>query len=272
MADITQHTRINDNLLGFVERPVIGWLVRRTPAWINSDMLTGFGVFGAVIIFFSYWLCRYHPVFLWVASLGFVIHWIGDSMDGNLARYRNRQRPIYGFFIDHTTDTFAMILIFMGIGLSPYAKLSTALLALVGYLCLSIMVYIRTALEGVFEISFGKVGPTEMRLVAVILNVCLFFFGNPHVRINALGIGRLTFLDIVGYVTAVVLIATFAVSTVKNGIVYARIDAENLARAAAPDKAPRPAARTAAPKVQVKSKAKARRGGRTDLRPKGEHA
>ncbi len=227
MADISKHTRVNTGLLMFLERPTIAWMVRHMPARINSDMLTGLGVFGAIIIFFSYWLCRYHRGFLWLATLGFIIHWVGDSLDGSLARYRNRQRPIYGFFIDHTTDTFTMILVFMGIGLSPYAKLSTALMALVGYLCMSIMVYLRTCLEGVFEISFGKVGPTEMRLVAMIINTFLFFFGNPHVMLGH-GIGRLTFLDIAGYVVSIILIAVFAVSTVKNGIVYARQDSERL--------------------------------------------
>lgn len=228
MADISKHTRVNENFLKNVEGPAISWMVRHMPARINSDMLTGFGVFGAVMTFFSYWLCRFHPGFLWLASLGFVIHWVGDSLDGNLARYRNRQRPHYGFFIDHTTDTFSMIMIFMGIGLSPYAKLTTALLALVGYLCMSILVYLRNNIEGVFEISFGKVGPTEMRLLAMIINAFLFFFGNPHVRLNFFGIGRLTVIDIVGYATSIILIAAFAAATIKNGIVYARQDAERL--------------------------------------------
>jgi archaetidylinositol phosphate synthase len=227
MAEISKHKRVNNGLLNRLEVPCLLWMARHTPAWFNSDMYTGLGVFGAVVIFFGYWLCRFHVAFLWMASLGFVIHWVGDSMDGTLARYRNRQRPIYGFFIDHTTDTFAMILVFMGIGLSPYAKLSTALLALVGYLCMSILVYLRTCLVGVFEISFGEIGPTEMRLVAIIINTCLFFFGNPHVHLGE-GIGRVTLLDITGYVISILLIATFAVATIKYGIVYARQDSLKL--------------------------------------------
>ncbi len=236
VADISKHKRVNDNLFQFMERPLLSWLSKRMPAWINSDMLTGFGVFGAVVIFFSYWLCRYHRGFLWLATLGFVIHYFGDSLDGTLARYRHRERPHYGFFIDHTTDTFAMIMIFVGMGLSPYCKLSTGLLALVGYLCLSIMVYLRTSLEGVFEISFGKIGPTEMRLVAIILNTSIFFFGNPHFQTDFLKMGRVSALDIAGYVISIILIGAFAVSTVKNGIVYARQDAERLKAGPTPPK------------------------------------
>lgn len=241
MAEISKHKRVNDHLLKPVEVPFLNWAVRHTPAWFNSDMYTGLGVFGAVVIFLGYWLSRFHPGYLWLASFGFVIHWVGDSLDGSLARYRNRQRPIYGFFIDHTTDTFTMLLVFIGIGLSEYVKLSTALLVLVAYLCMSIMVYLRTCVEDVFEITFGKVGPTEMRLVAIIINTGLFFFGNPQITLGK-GIGRVTVLDAVGYAISIILIITFAVATIKNGIVYARQDSLRLQDKAAP-KAPQPKAK-----------------------------
>jgi archaetidylinositol phosphate synthase len=227
MPDISKHTRVNDNILKPLEIPALMWMARHMPAWINSDMLTGFGVFGAVVLFVSYWLTRFHPAWLWVASLGFVIHWVGDSLDGTLARVRHRQRPHYGFFIDHTTDTFSMLLIFLGIGLSPYVRLSIALLALMGYLCLSILVYLRTCIAGVFEISFGKIGPTEMRLIAILMNAALFFFRNPRVRMP-FGLGRLTYLDIFGFVAAVLMMATFTVSMIRSAIVFARQDAELL--------------------------------------------
>jgi phosphatidylglycerophosphate synthase len=200
---------------------------RHLPAWVNSDMMTLLGIFSAVVILVSYWLSRFNPLWLWVASLALVIHWVGDSLDGHLARVRNRQRPHYGFFIDHTSDTLAMVLIFGGIGLSPYARLDAALLALVSYLCMSIMVYLRTITEGVFEFSFGKVGPTEMRLVAILMNAGLFFFKNPRVQLPW-GIGRGAYLDIFGFVIAAVFMGTFVVSMLKYGIIYARQDGERL--------------------------------------------
>jgi len=227
MAETPSHMRVSDHLLKPVEVRVIQWIVKRLPGWVNSDILTGVGVLGAIVIFFGYWLCRFDQAFLWLASLGFVIHWFGDSLDGSLARFRNRQRPRYGFFIDHTTDTLSMILVFLGIGLSSLAQLSTALLALVSYLCMSILVYLRTCTEGVFEISFHKIGPTEMRLLVIILNTLIFFFGNPHVTLS-LGIGRVTVLDIVGYVISIVFLIVYAVSMIRHGIVYARQDSEKL--------------------------------------------
>ena len=120
MGDIKPHQRVNDILLGPLERPALQWLAAHMPAWINPDILTGIGILGAVLIFFSYWLSNALPGFLWVASLGFVINWFGDSLDGTLARYRQSERPKYGFLVDHTVDSFNEVLIALGLGLSPY--------------------------------------------------------------------------------------------------------------------------------------------------------
>ncbi len=106
MSQMKPHQRVNDILLGPLERPALAWLAAHMPAWVSPDTLTGIGVLGAVIIFLSYSLSNVHSGFLWLASLGFVINWFGDSLDGTLARYRRCERPKYGYFIDHTVDAF----------------------------------------------------------------------------------------------------------------------------------------------------------------------
>jgi archaetidylinositol phosphate synthase len=180
MQDIKNHQRVNDILLGPLERPALQFFARNMPAWVTPDKLTTLGLMGSVLIFVSYLLTRWNPVFLWLASLGFVINWFGDSLDGTLARYRKIQRPIYGFFIDHSLDAVSETLVFIGLGLSPYVRLDLALLALVGYLLMSVLVYIRTCVDGVFKISYGKLGPTEVRVLAIIANTVLFFSSNPQ--------------------------------------------------------------------------------------------
>lgn len=180
MQDIKNHQRVNDILLGPLERPALQFFARNMPAWITPDKLTTLGLMGSVLIFVSYLLTRWNPAFLWLASLGFVINWFGDSLDGTLARYRKIQRPIYGFFIDHSLDAISETLVFIGLGLSPYVRLDLALLALVGYLLMSVLVYIRTCVDGVFKISYGKLGPTEVRVLAIIANTVLFFSSNPQ--------------------------------------------------------------------------------------------
>ena len=121
-----------------------------------------------------------NPAFLWLASLGFVINWYGDSLDGTIARFRRQERPVYGFFIDHTVDAISEVLVFLGLGLSPYVRFDLACLALIGYLLLSVLVYVRTCVKGEFVISYGKLGPTEARLIAIGANTLVFFVGNPH--------------------------------------------------------------------------------------------
>jgi archaetidylinositol phosphate synthase len=173
------HQRINDHLLGPMERASLNWLAPRMPAWVTPDFLTGVGFFSSVLIAVSYWLTTYNKNFLWLASLGFILNWFGDSLDGTLARYRKIERPRYGFFIDHSTDTLSEILIFIGLGLSPYVDLTVAFIGLISYLNISILVYLIMTTKGVFKISLAKMGPTEFRAIAILLNLGVYIIGNP---------------------------------------------------------------------------------------------
>ena len=220
MGDIKPHQRVNDILLGPLERPALQWLAAHMPAWLNPDILTGIGIIGAVLIFFSYWLSNALPGFLWVASLGFVINWFGDSLDGTLARYRQSERPKYGFLVDHTVDSFNEVLIALGLGLSPYVTFSVACLALIGYLLMSILVYIRTYVYGVFQLSYGKFGPTEVRVFLILLNLVMFFLGVPEVELP-LGLG--TVYDIPIALVAAVLFILFTAGSIRDAVELARV-------------------------------------------------
>ena len=220
MGNIKSHKRVNDILLGPLERPALQWLAAHMPAWMNPDILTGIGVMGAVIIFFSYWLSNEVPAFLWVASLGFVINWFGDSLDGTLARYRKIERPKYGFFVDHTMDCFSEVLVVMGLGLSPYVTFSVACLALIGYLLMSVLVYIRTYVYGVFQISYGKFGPTEVRVILILLNAVMFFLGTPEVE---LPLGLVTVYDIPIAFVATVLAMLFTAGSIRDAVELAKV-------------------------------------------------
>jgi phosphatidylglycerophosphate synthase len=183
MKELKEHKRVNDIFLGPLERPALSWLAAHMPFWVTPDTCTSIGVFGAVLILISYGLSTYNPNYLWLASLGFLVNWFGDSLDGTLARYRHIERPRYGYYIDHTTDAVCQIMIFLGLGLTPYISFNVACLALISYLLLSILVYIRTYVVGEFKISYGKLGPTESRAIAVLLNTAMYFFGLQSIGI-----------------------------------------------------------------------------------------
>lgn len=187
-----QHVRINQSLLGFLERPALRWMASRAPWWVTPDVMTGFGTFASILIFFAYVMVgkdfragqdnlRY-DWWLMVASLGFFLNWIGDSLDGTLARYRHIERPRFGFFLDHSIDAFSAVLMFSGIGLSGLGNLQIATFALVGYLLAMINVYLKTYVSGVFVMTNIGLGPTEIRLLAIIVNTFYFFKGQIYLN------------------------------------------------------------------------------------------
>jgi phosphatidylglycerophosphate synthase len=131
-----------------------------------------------------------------------------------LARYRHIERPTYGFYIDHAVDAYIGILIFLGLGLSPYVRFDVACLALIAYMLLSVLVYLRTAARGEFVISYGRLGPTEVRLLAILANTLVFFIGNPQISILSI---RLTVYDWMTIIVNVVLAVIAVATTLRQG-------------------------------------------------------
>lgn len=162
--------RIQTSVLNALEKKVLVWLAQRQPKWVTSDMLTYIGVFGAVVIAAGYILASRNINFLWLSSLGFIINWYGDSLDGTLARVRKTQRPIYGYYLDHTVDAINEVMIFVGVGLSGLMHLEIALLALVMYLLMTINVSINAHLKKEFKLTYASMGPTEFRIIMIIIN------------------------------------------------------------------------------------------------------
>ena len=162
--------RIQTSILNELEKKVLIWLAERQPKWVTSDLLTYVGTFGAVVIAAGYILAAYNINFLWLSSLGFIINWYGDSLDGTLARVRKTQRPIYGYYLDHTIDGINEVMIFIGVGLSGLIHLEIALLALVMYLLMTVNVSINAHLKKEFRLTYAKMGPTEFRIIMILIN------------------------------------------------------------------------------------------------------
>lgn len=226
MRDIEQHQRVNDILLGPLERPALKWLAAHMPPWVTPDTCTIIGFLAALMILISYALSMINRNFLWLASLFYVINWFGDSLDGTLARYRHIERPVFGFFVDHTTDAFNEVMIFVGLGLTPYISFPIACLALIGYLLLSVLVFVRTCVVGEFQISYSKLGPTEIRVLAILLNIVMYFVGVKTITWTVGGLGQLTFspYDLALAVVALMLLYFFLTTAIQETIRLARIN------------------------------------------------
>jgi phosphatidylglycerophosphate synthase len=170
-------TRIQGSLTSALERRALLWLAARMSSRIGSDHLTCLGFTAMLFAGGSYLLARWHPSGLLIATLFLAVNWFGDSLDGTLARLRQRQRPRYGFYVDHMIDSFGGIFLIGGLGASGYVNWQIALSMLIAFLLLSIESYLAAYTLGIFRLSFAKFGPTEIRILLALGNIALWF--NP---------------------------------------------------------------------------------------------
>jgi phosphatidylglycerophosphate synthase len=165
--------RIQQSLVASAEKRALIWLAQHTPAWINSDHLTLLGLVAQCLAGVCYALARLDPDALVVGVIFLALNWLGDSLDGTLARVRNRQRPRYGFYVDHITDSIAALFLMGGLALSGYVHPGIALAMLIAFFMLSIEAYLATYALGKFQLSYWKLGPTEIRILLALGNVAL---------------------------------------------------------------------------------------------------
>jgi phosphatidylglycerophosphate synthase len=215
------HVRVSETLLTPLERPALRWLATRMPRRVTPDHLTALGFVGCALVCAAYVLTNRGAGFLALANLGLALNWLGDSLDGTLARHRRIERPRYGYFLDHTVDSVNMLLVALGLGLSPYVRLDIALLAVAGYYMVSILTYITTHVKGLFRLSYGGVGPTEVRVFLAVANTVFGVFGNPATAVAGT---RLTVFDGVALAAAVSLIALFVAETARGARELAELD------------------------------------------------
>jgi phosphatidylglycerophosphate synthase len=188
-ATTTDAPRSKQFILAVPEARVLEWIARRLPAFVKPDHLTALGVLASLGIAAAYVLSNGNSAWLWAASALLVVHWLGDSLDGTLARVCKAERPRYGFYLDHLVDAFATAAIGIGIGLSPYMLLSVGLAIVVAYLILSINTYLETHAFGVFNLGYGRFGPTEARLILIVVNTLLVLDLVGAELLDVLGIG-----------------------------------------------------------------------------------
>lgn len=180
--------RIQHNIIARAERRALDAICARLPRWVRPDMLTAIGMLGAVMVFTGYVASAWDRAWLWLAVAGYVINWFGDSTDGSLARYRRIERPRYGYFLDHSCDGIATTLVVAGIGLSPFVHLEIALVALAGYLLMSIHAFLSVKVCGELRLSYLAAGPTELRIILVAFTLAMLAFGEDPAAMIGYGV------------------------------------------------------------------------------------
>ena len=173
--------RIQESLLAPLEKRALIWIATRLSRAVNSDHLTVLGITSMLAAGLAYWYSSVNPIGLWIVNVCLFLNWFGDSLDGTLARVRDRQRPRYGYYVDHVVDVVAISLLMGGMALSGHLSPTIAAFFLVGYLLLSSEVFLATHVLNKFQISFFKFSPTELRILLIIGNLFVYYM-NPRIK------------------------------------------------------------------------------------------
>jgi phosphatidylglycerophosphate synthase len=220
MEQFKQSTRIQTSLLNASEKKVLVWLANHMPSWVSSDMMTMVGVIGAFLCGLGFALTYFNIYWLWLSVVGLFIHWFGDSLDGTIARVHNQQRPLYGYYLDHNVDVITEAFMFIGAGLSPLMHMSIAMAIFAAYLAMTVYVSINAHIKSEFKLTYGKLGPTEFRVIIAIANIILMYvpgLAKFHIDFNFLG--REVFLctlDLIGLAILAILVVIYLNSFFKD--------------------------------------------------------
>ncbi|HEX2468839.1 MAG TPA: CDP-alcohol phosphatidyltransferase family protein [Solirubrobacterales bacterium] len=206
-------TREPSFLLAKPEKRPLAWIATRVPRYLLPDDFTALGALAALGVCAAYQLSNGSIGWLWLASALLVVQWLGDSLDGTLARVRKIERPTYGYYLDHLVDAIATAAIGIGLGLSPLMLLSIGMLIVVAYLILSINVYLESFAFGRFSIGYGLIGPTEVRLILIALNTVVALGARLDFVVADI---ELTVFDVIGLAIAAVMLTLLVGRAARN--------------------------------------------------------
>lgn len=208
MTDEAPVQRRNTAGVAEIERRALVWIAARLPTVVTPNALTATGMAGALVVMLGYFLSVERPAMLWLASVGFVLNWFGDSLDGTLARVRGIERPHFGFFLDKCVDVLAHALFAIGFGLSTLIRWELAMAGLASFFMVSVLSLIRVGAGRAFDIAYFGIGLTEIRCMFVVLNTAAFFF--PPQAIQLFGTS-FTYPNLLGVVWIVGHVSVFLV-------------------------------------------------------------
>lgn len=212
LAAARSHVRVNTGLLAEAERRALVWMAERLPRSVSSDHLTALALVSIAGAGAAFWGARYWRPALALVVVALALNWFGDSLDGTVARVRARERPRYGYYVDHVLDVVGISLLVGGLALSGFMSPVVALAVLAAYLLVAAEVFLATAAHGTFRMAFAGVGPTELRIVLAV--GVLAVWRTPMV--TPFGLGPFLLFDIGGVAATAGLIVALTTSIVRN--------------------------------------------------------
>ena len=203
--------RVNRSLTASLEKRALVWMAEHAPAWLTSDQLTLLGLSAQVGAGLCYALSRYNRRALLLVIVCIALNWLGDSLDGTLARVRQQQRTRYGFYVDHIVDVFGSVALMIGLSCSGFLHWQTSAAMLIAFLVLSSESYLATYTLSRFEMSQGFFGPTEIRILLIIGNLALL--RSPYATLFG---HRFLLFDVGGIIASIGMLAMAIVVTLRH--------------------------------------------------------
>jgi phosphatidylglycerophosphate synthase len=205
--------RVQESWVAAAEKRALLWMAARAPDCIGPDHLTALGLAAQIGAGACYALASWNRYWLLGVIACLALNWFGDSLDGTLARVRRRQRPRYGFYVDHMVDSFGALALMGGLALSGYMHPWIAIGLLVAFLMLSIQTYLATHALGEFRLSFWRFGPTELRILLAVGNLALLW--KPMIRVFG---GEYRLFDVGGAIGLAGMGLMLVVFTIENTV------------------------------------------------------
>jgi archaetidylinositol phosphate synthase len=236
--EITMHVREYGGILAVPEKKALIWLARHTPSWINSDHLTSLGLAAMLVAGAAFWTASWNRSAPILVVVSLALNWLGDSLDGTLARIRDCQRPRYGYYVDHVIDLFGVAALLGGLAMSGDMSPLIAVALLAAFALVEAEVFLATYVNQVFRLSCFRIGPTELRIVLAIGT--LYLLRSPWVHLGSKG--PFLLFDVGGIVAIIGLLSAFVFSSIRNArVLYKAEPLIRLSSGAAGVAEPRPA-------------------------------
>jgi len=212
---VASHVRQHNSILANAEKRALIWMAERLPRWINSDHLSALGLVSMGGAGLAFWFAATDPLAgASLVVLCLLLNWVGDSLDGTVARVRDQQRPRYGYYIDHVIDLAGTAMLFAGLAASGYMTTAIAVLVVAAYYLVSAETFLATHSRGIFKMAFLGIGPTELRVLLAAGAIALI--DTPMVA--PMGIEPVRLWDLGGVIGAAGMVAAFAASSIRNGM------------------------------------------------------
>lgn len=176
-------TKSSTSFVSPLERRLAGRVVPHIPSWIGTHHLTLMTLLWCVGVAFFGYMARGDLRWLWASSAMIFLHWVTDFFDGKVGKYRDTGLVRWGFYVDHLLDYVFLGALFWGYAfILPERSHVNLLLVFAVFSCFALDSFLSFAATGRFNISHGKLGPTEFRIALVIINTLVAAYGTRRME------------------------------------------------------------------------------------------